>query len=220
MTIPRYKLRGSHQSIPVALSRSHCSRSLSQAKQGKSANGVVGGCFDGWEQGIAFVHGAVLRPQLYLVERSSLTASSLWGFSANPCTSRSGSLYPANGRREDCILGARIITPSGSAWDWGAARAQGRRRGRRESIVGRQCEKSFMDDQSLMSLVDDAGLRTRVRHKACRSHGVSHPPSSPQHKKPEVQQDDDAEWTRVERRKARQARKREAKRDVRPLHVP
>ena len=190
MTILRYKLRGSHQSIPVALSRSHCSRSLSQAKQGKSANGVVGGCFDGWEQGIAFVHGAVLRPQLYLVERSSLTASSLWGFSANPCTSRSGSLCPANGRIEDYILDARIITPSGSAWDWGAARAQGRRkRGGRM-----QCKKSFMDDQSTMSLVDDAGLRTRVRHKTCRSHGVSSSSpgqclnlrTPPQHKKPEV----------------------------------
>lgn len=43
--------------------------------------------------------------------------------------------------------------------------------------------------------------------------------SSPQHKKPKVEQDD-AEWTRVERRKAKKARKREAKLDVRPLHVP
>ena len=95
--ILRYELRGSHQSIPIALSRSHYSRSLSEAKQGTNANGVVGGCFDGWEQGIAFVHGVVLRPQLHLVE-------SLWGFSANPCTSRSGSLRRANRRIEDCVL--------------------------------------------------------------------------------------------------------------------
>jgi hypothetical protein len=46
-------------------------------------------------------------------------------------------------------------------------------------------------------------------------------PSSP-HKKAKVQPDaeSDAEWSRVERRKSKKARKRDAKHDVRPLHVP
>ena len=48
-------------------------------------------------------------------------------------------------------------------------------------------------------------------------------PSSPLHKKAKVQPDaesHDAEWSRVERRKAKKARKRDAKQDVRSLHVP
>ena len=39
---------------------------FSQAKQGTSVNGVVGGGFNGCVQAIAFVHGVVLHPQLHL----------------------------------------------------------------------------------------------------------------------------------------------------------